>query len=116
MGSFRRVGRATLASFDYLRDLLHFRQQNSAIRRGNMVQLLVNKDQYAYLRTSPEGRVLVILNRAGTAKPIELDLDDLGIPNGQRFTPLSKTQPELILTGGKLTIPEPKEIYLYVAK
>ncbi|MEO8373202.1 MAG: alpha-amylase family glycosyl hydrolase [Candidatus Solibacter sp.] len=110
-----RSGESSLA-FDYLRDLLHFRQQHPAVRQGKLVQLLVNKDQYAYLRSSPGEHVLVILNRAGAAKPIELDLDDVGVPNGIRFTPLTKGQPEAVVAGGTLTIPDPKEIYIYSAQ
>ena len=69
----------TSPAFAWLRDLLHYRQAHPALRRGTLTQLLVNKDQYAFLRTSPEERVLVVLNRAGSAGPIELNFDDLRI-------------------------------------
>ena len=73
--------------FNWMRDLLHFRQEHAALRRGGLVQLLVNQDQYAYLRTSPEEYVLVVLNRAGNAKPIQIDVDDLSLPEGLKFQP-----------------------------
>ncbi len=63
--------------FNWTRELLHFRQAHPALRRGGMVQLLVNQDQYAYLRSSPEEDVLVVLNRAGRERPLQLDVDDL---------------------------------------
>jgi len=103
-----RTGDAALA-FDRMRELLHFRQEHPAVRRGTLTQLLVNAEQYAYLRTSPEEHVLVVLNRAGSAKPIEIEVDDLGLAEGMRF------QPDLTVANGKLTIREPKDVQIYWA-
>jgi len=103
-----RTGDAALV-FERMRELLHFRQEHPALRRGSLTQLLVNAEQYAYLRSSPEEYVLVVLNRAGNAKPIELDVDDLGLPEGIKF------QPELPVSGGKVTIREPKDVQIYWA-
>src|ERR1017187_5057931 len=99
-----------------MRDLLHFRQEHTALRRGQLVQLLVNKDQYAYLRSSPEEYVLVILNRAGAAKPIELEVDDVGLSEGLRLTSFAGGQPEAAVSKGKVAIPDPKEINIYWAR
>jgi glycosidase len=110
-----RTGHAALV-FNWMRDLLHFRLEHAALRRGQLVQLLVNKDQYAYLRSSPEEYVLVILNRAGAAKPVELDVDDVGLPDGLRLTSFSAGQPEAAVSKGKVVIPEPKEINIYWAR
>ena len=38
--------------FDRMRELLHLRAAHPALGRGGLVELLVNADQYAYLRTS----------------------------------------------------------------
>ena len=110
-----RTGHAALV-FNWMRDLLHFRLEHAALRRGQLVQLLVNKDQYAYLRSSPEEYVLVILNRAGAAKPVELDVDDVGLPDGLRLTSFSAGEPEAAVSKGKVVIPEPKEINIYWAR
>jgi glycosidase len=72
--------------FLFLRDLLHQRSAHAALRHGDLVQLLASKDQYAFLRTSPEERVLVVLNRAGSEKTIELDVSDLHLPAGPKIT------------------------------
>ena len=55
-----------------------FRAAHPALRHGGLVQLMVNKDQYAFLRTSPEERVLVVLlcspvNGAITGQVIAVD-------------------------------------------
>ena len=110
-----RTGNAALV-FNYMRDLLHFRLEHVALRRGQLVQLLVNKDRYAYLRSSSEEYVLVVLNRAGAAQPIELEVDDVGLPDGLRLTSFAGGQPEVAVSKGKVVIPEPKEINLYWAR
>ena len=47
-----------------------------------MTELLTTPNQYAYLRTSPEEDVLVVLNRAGGEKPIQIDVDDMPMKDG----------------------------------
>ena len=110
-----RTGNAALV-FNWMRDLLHFRLEHAALRRGQLVQLLVNQDQYAYLRRSPEEYVLVILNRAGAARPLELDVEDVGLPDGLRLTSFPAGPPEIAVSKGKVAIQEPKEINLYWAR
>jgi neopullulanase len=102
--------------FNWMRDLLRFRQAHPALRSGGLVQLLVNQDQYAYLRSSPEEHVLVVLNRAGSAKPIQIDVDDLPLADGLRLKPLAANAPEVVVSGGKLVIDQPKEIQVYSAQ
>ncbi|HEV3199970.1 MAG TPA: alpha-amylase family glycosyl hydrolase [Bryobacteraceae bacterium] len=101
--------------FEWMRGLLHFRQEHPALRRGGLVQLLANQDQYAYLRSSPEEHVLVVLNRAGSAKALEIDVDDLSMPEGLRFQPFPAGAPDVAVSAGKLTIEQPKQIQIYRA-
>ena len=102
--------------FNWTRQLLHFRQAHPALRRGDLVQLLVNQDQYAYLRSSPEEHVLVVLNRAGSAKPLTIEVDDLPLANGLRLQPLLPGSPVLVVSAGKVVIDEPKEVQVYSAQ
>jgi hypothetical protein len=95
--------------------LLRFRQAHPALRRGDLTQLLVNQEQYAYLRSSPEERVLIVLNRAGSAKPMAIDVDDLVMPDDTRLRPFSGDSPDVVVSGGKATIEQPKEIQIYWA-
>jgi glycosidase len=117
VNAFQRQGRTGDAAlvFNRLRELLHFRQEHSALRRGDLVQLLVNKDQYAYLRTSPEERVLVVLNRAGSSPSLALDMDDLHLPEGLTFQSMSGNR-EVALSRGKLTIPDFQPINIFWAR
>jgi glycosidase len=101
--------------FQWMRGLLHFRQEHPALRRGGLVQLLANQDQYAYLRSSPEEYALVVLNRAGSAKAIEIEVDDLSLPEGLRFQAFPVGSPDVAVSAGKLTIDQPKPIQIYRA-
>jgi glycosidase len=67
LNAFTPQGRSGDAAkvFDWTRALLHYRQAHPALRRGSLTQLVADTDRYAYLRSSPEEDVLVILNRAG---------------------------------------------------
>ncbi len=117
VNAFSPEGRTGTAAtvYNWMHDLLHFRQDHAALRRGGLVQLLVNKEQYAYLRNSPEEYVLVVLNRAGSDKPITVEVDDLRLPEGFHFKPFVTAQSTLTVTQGKITIPQPSEINLYWA-
>jgi len=102
--------------YNWTRDLLHFRQEHPAIRRGGLIQLLVNQDQYAYLRTSAEEDVLVVLNRAGHEKPIQIDVDDLPVKDGLRLSPLAAGAPAALVSKGKIVIEQPDQVQIYSAK
>ena len=97
-------------TFGWLRVLLHLRQEHPALRRGGLTQLLVNQDQYVFLRTSPEERVLVVLNRAGSERPLDLDVSDLGLAERSRFTGEGT---ELTVTRGRILLPQPPAVGIY---
>src|SRR5205823_2849392 len=97
-------------------DLLHFRQEHPAVRQGGLIQLLSNPQQYAYLRISPEEDVLVVLNRAGREKAIEIDTDDLPFRDGLRLTAFVPGVPDAVVSGGKIVIEQPGEVQIYWAR
>jgi glycosidase len=109
-----RTGDAAVV-FNETRDLLHFRQDHPALRRGDLINLLVTTNQYAYLRSSPEESVLVLLNRAGDTNAVTLTVSDLGLPEGLHFKSFPAGAPDLVVTAGKLILSEPKPINIYWA-
>jgi glycosidase len=117
VNAFKPEGRTGDAAtvFNWTRGLLHFRQDHPALRRGDMVNLLVARDQYAYLRSSPEEYVLVLLNRTGNTNSVVLAVDDIALPEGLRFTSFPEGSADLAVTAGKLVISEPKEVEIYQA-
>jgi neopullulanase len=98
--------------FNFTRELLHFRNEHAALRRGSLVNLLVSNDQYAFVRGTSDERILVILNRGGAANPIHLDVDDLGWPDGLPFTRFGGG-PGTRVKDGKIAVPDPQEVTLY---
>ena len=58
----------------------------------------------------------MILNRAGAAQPIEMEVDDVGLPEGLRLKSFSAGQPEVAVSKGKVVIADPKEINIYWAR
>jgi len=115
VNAFTAEGRTGDAAtvFAFMRGLLHFRQEHAALRRGSLVELLVAQDQYAYLRSSSNEYVLVLLNRAGSTQPVELAVDDLGMPTGLKWT--SFAGPEIAAAAGKIRIEHPGEIGIWWA-
>ncbi len=116
--AFLPAGRTgeTAQVYDWTRSLLHFRLAHPALRGGGMVNLLTQRDRYAYLRRTADEEVLVVLNRAGATPALSLDLGDLDLPAGLRFTSFPPDRPDLTLTAeGRLVIPEPHPIELYWA-
>ncbi len=101
--------------FNWTRDLLHFRQAHSALRNGGLVNLLSRRDQYAYLRTSPEEYVLVLLNRGGSTNAFTLPVEDLGLPEDLKFQSFPAGSPDLAISGGRVIIPAPRPIEIYWA-
>jgi neopullulanase len=118
MSAFTPEGRAGDAAtvFNWTRALLRFRQEHPALRRGGMVNLLAARDRYAYLRSSPEEYVLVLLNRASNTNSVELAVDDLAVPEGLRFKSFPEGSPDLAVTGRKLVLQQPNEIEIYWAE
>ncbi|HEX2714053.1 MAG TPA: alpha-amylase family glycosyl hydrolase [Candidatus Acidoferrales bacterium] len=104
-----RRGEAALA-FDFLRKVLHFRQAHLALQGGSLLQLLVEDNRYAYLRSSGNDQVLVVLDRSGASRPVEIETDDLGIPDGARFRFLEGRKNDVVVSQGKLIITAPEII------
>ena len=99
--------------FNFTRELLHFRRAHPALQSGDLTELLINQDQYAYLRSSRDERVLVVLNRAGSAKAIQIEIDDLEMADGTRLKSFAADSPDAVVADGKITIEQPKEIQIY---
>jgi glycosidase len=118
VNDFTAAGRTgdAAAVYNWTHDLLHFRLEHVAVREGGLIQLLINQDQYAYLRTSPDEDALVVLNRAGKEKPIRIETDDLGLKDGLRFTALAAGAPDAVVSGGQIVIEQPGEVQIYSAR
>jgi glycosidase len=115
VNAFTAEGRTGDAAkvYEWTRDLLRFRQAHPALRRGSLVQLMAKPDQYAYLRSSAEEHVLVVLNRAGAGAPLSLEVDDLPLADGTKLRSMFAGRPEAVVTSGKLVLERPGEVEIY---
>lgn len=59
--------------FDYMRTLLHFRKNATALHTGKMIQFIPYDGIYVYARTNQEQTVLIITNNNNTEKTVSLD-------------------------------------------
>jgi glycosidase len=107
-----RTGAAALV-FEELRRLLGFRRRHPALRGGALVELVATKDQYAYLRSSPEEHVLVVLNRDREKRAVELDVGDIPLRDGLRFRSWSEARPGIDVSGGRVRIDGFEPVGLY---
>jgi glycosidase len=101
--------------FTALRRLIRFRAEHPALRRGKLVQLLVEKDRYAYLRLLAGGAVLILLNREGPGRPVTLNLTGLQLRDGLRLRSFDDASKEVAISDGKVSIQQPRAIEIYAA-
>lgn len=109
-----RTGEARRA-FDFLQQLLRWRKEHPAMRRGRMTVLLANESQLAYLRSSEEEHVLVVISRAGEGQAIELVGLGAEIAEETEFVSLLGSRATAV-SGGKIRLPAPAPINLWVAR
>jgi glycosidase len=99
----KRPGGATPVQFDTklfeeYRQLIHLRRSHPALRRGGF-QILATQDDHqmiAYLRSTPQERLIVALNRGGKRAALRIPLQENGLADAESLEPL-------YATGGKLT-------------
>jgi hypothetical protein len=76
--------------------------------------LLVENDRYAYIRSTSEESVLVVLDR-GTGGALEIEVDDIPLRDGLRFRSFSEGGADVTVSGGKLQISNLDRINIYLA-
>jgi cyclomaltodextrinase / maltogenic alpha-amylase / neopullulanase len=67
--------------FDYYRTIVHIRNRNVALRRGDFAALLVDdaKNLYAFKRTAGENQVIVALNNSDRKQIVELKIPGIWV-------------------------------------
>ena len=59
------------------RKIINVRKHHSALRYGDFLTLLADKDVYAFIRSDMNERILVILNKSDNDKTIELKIPEI---------------------------------------
>jgi cyclomaltodextrinase len=60
-----------------VREIIQFRKQHSALRYGDFLTLQADKNIYAYLRSDPQQRIIILLNKSGNNQNVSINLPDI---------------------------------------
>jgi len=90
--------------FRSIRNLTRLRAATPALRRGALVQLLVDDDAYAFARVAADSRVIVVFNHAAAPATLHIPLDSLGIANGTRLENLLGRTAALVTRQGAIEV------------
>ncbi len=69
--------------FEYIRRLTTLRRELDPLRNGQLINLYVSEQQYAYARSNRRETVVVIINNDSKSVEIEFDVTPAGLRSGQ---------------------------------
>jgi neopullulanase len=92
--------------FEYIKRLTTLRREYEALRTGELVNLYVSEQQYAYARRGKSGTIIVVINNENDAASIEFDVSRIA-SSGLLKDQLGVSQPAQI-NGGRLRVNVPK--------
>ncbi len=74
--------------FSHVQRLLALRREHEALSRGDLWNIFWSPTAYAFARTSPRERLLVVVNTGGDAQQIQLRFSDTALAGTKRLSPL----------------------------
>jgi glycosidase len=92
--------------FEYIKRLTTLRREYAVLRTGELVNLYVSEQQYAYARRGTDGAVIVVINNENDAATIEFDVSRLAL-NGSLQDRLGVSRPVQI-NNGKMQVNLPR--------
>jgi glycosidase len=102
--AFDKQGRTSdeQLAFDHLQKLGRLRAELEPLRRGEMVNLYVADQQYAYARVSRQSSVVIVINNATKPAKIEFSLAGTNLPDGAKLVDRLGTASEATVGDGML--------------
>ena len=91
-------------AFDFVRRMAHLHTELQPLRRGELINLHVSDQQYAYARTMKAGVVVVAINNDAKPATIEFDLTPTGLANGDRLIDRLTPGKEIRVENGKASV------------
>ena len=88
----------------HLQTLGRIRKELEPLRRGAMLELLAETDQYAFARLTPQSAVVVIFNRSSEPANLKIPLSGSSIPEGASLEDALGAAPSATVHEGKLDI------------
>ena len=90
--------------FNFVRTMAHLHTELLPLKRGELVNLYVSGQQYAYARKTKAGVLVVAINNDAKTATIEFDVTPTGLANGDRLVDRLATGSEVRVENGKLRV------------
>ncbi|HXI91295.1 MAG TPA: alpha-amylase family glycosyl hydrolase [Blastocatellia bacterium] len=107
--AFDKQGRTSdeQLAFDHLQKLGRLRTELEPLRRGELVNLYVADQQYAYARRTERASVIVAFNNDNRPATIEFDVSTVGLADGATLTDRLGAARDGVVESGKLKVSLP---------
>ena len=91
---------------NYLKNLIRLRKIHHALRRGEYIRLRpdTNTSCYAFARTSPDDKVLIIMNASAFELKISIDVEKIGWEDGRVISDLITSEKQHTITNQSVEI------------
>jgi neopullulanase len=93
--------------FEYIQKLTRLRAELQPLRRGQLVNLYVSEQQYAYARTSRAGTVVTVINNHTKAAEIEINVIPIGLADGEILVDRLGGSQQVQVSGRRLKVSLP---------
>jgi neopullulanase len=117
--AFAKEGRSRdqQEAFEFVRQVAHLHSELLPLQRGELVNLHVSAQQYAYARRTKAGIVVVAINNDAKPATIEFDVTPTGLANGDRLVDRLAAGSEVRVGNGKLRVVlPPRSAALFVPR
>jgi len=94
--------------FQYIRKLTRLHSELEPLQQGQLLNLYVSDQQYAYARKTKSTAVVVVINNEAKAVEIEFDVSPAGFANGVGLIDRLGASKETRVSGGKLKVKLPE--------
>ncbi len=108
--AFTRAGRTKDEQevFAHIQKLTRLRAELEPLRRGQLVNLYVSEQQYAYARTSRAGTVVIVINNHTKGAEIEINVMPVGLADGEVLVDRLGVSEQVRVSGRRLKVRLPE--------
>jgi len=99
--------------FSHVQRLVQLRRDHPALRGGRQWHIGWDENYYAFLRESPEERLLVVFNNADTPRSFSVPLADTPLEDARALEPLLDAQPARVHAGNLEVVVAPVSVAVY---
>jgi glycosidase len=86
--------------YEWTREWIRLRAENSAIRQGNLIDLFYDDDAYVFARQKAAETLIIAINRAGQEKKVTAPIGSIGVRDGSELRALiGKGEPARVAAG-----------------